>query len=263
VTRSLPVDVVRSDGSVYAYDDPRLLRERGFMASFEEAHLVGKVAALAGAPPKAVDRYLMPDAPVMETTGASAAVLALAALLERGDGGTVVGAEEACLAAATVEPGVAPIVRAEPTPRPLPQRRLSGEADIKFSLPAYERAFSAKVGFAAGRCPECSTLSMPPRHRCEECGHEGRQPLQPLPRAGKVYTATTVHVPVPGLATPYSLAVVELDDVGLRVLAHVTDHEPGEVAIGERGELVLRRVATRAGVPDYGYAFCPSTGEER
>src|SRR6267142_538383 len=40
--------------------------------------------------------------------------------------------------------------------------------------------------------------------------------LIPLPRTGSVYTETTVHMPVPGLRTPYSLVIVELDGVGVR-----------------------------------------------
>jgi uncharacterized OB-fold protein len=69
-----------------------------------------------------------------------------------------------------------------------------------------------------------------------------------------------VQIPVPGLKTPYSLVIVELDDVGVRALVKVTGAEPGTVAIGARGRLALRRVAVRSGVPDYGYAFEPETG---
>ena len=78
-----------------------------------------------------------------------------------------------------------------------------------------------------------------------------------LPRTGTVYTESTVHVPVPGLKTPYSLVLVELDDVGIRALVRVTGAEAGTVGIGDRGRMVLRRVAVRSGVPDYGYAFEP------
>jgi uncharacterized protein len=67
----------------------------------------------------------------------------------------------------------------------------------------------------------------------------------------------TVEIPVPGLRTPYSLVIVELDDVDVRALAKVTGAAPGTVAIGDRGRLALRRMAVRSGVPDYGYAFEP------
>jgi uncharacterized protein len=66
-----------------------------------------------------------------------------------------------------------------------------------------------------------------------------------------------VHMPVPGLRTPYSLAIVELDEVGIRALVKITGAQPGSVRIGDRGRLTLRRVAVRSGVPDYGYMFEP------
>jgi uncharacterized OB-fold protein len=81
----------------------------------------------------------------------------------------------------------------------------------------------------------------------------------PLPRTGTVYTETTVQIPVPGLRTPYSLVIVELDDVGVRALVKVTGAEAGTAKIGDRGRLTLRRVAVRSGVPDYGFAFEPET----
>jgi uncharacterized OB-fold protein len=68
---------------------------------------------------------------------------------------------------------------------------------------------------------------------------------------------TMINVPVPGKATPYSLAIVELDEVGVRVLCQITGRAADEVAIGDRGELVFRLVEMRSGVPDYGYAFLP------
>jgi uncharacterized OB-fold protein len=79
--------------------------------------------------------------------------------------------------------------------------------------------------------------------------------LVPLPRTGTVYTSTTIHVPIPSMASPYSLAIVELGDVGVRALVGVTG--PGSVDIGTPGRLLFRRVAVRAGIPDYGYAFSP------
>ena len=109
----------------------------------------------------------------------------------------------------------------------------------------------------AGRCPHCGTLALPPRHRCLGCGAEGDAGLAELPRDATVYTTTTIHTPVPGLATPYTIVIVELGDTGVRLLAQVTGAPPGNVGIGDRGEMVLRRVAERSGIPDYGYAFSP------
>ena len=101
-------------------------------------------------------------------------------------------------------------------------------------------------------------LDFPPRYRLSDNGELATNyELIPLPRTGTVYTETTVHMPVPGLRTPYSLVIVELDGVGVRALVKVTGAEPGTVDIGDRGRLTLRRVAVRSGVPDYGYMFEP------
>ena len=101
-------------------------------------------------------------------------------------------------------------------------------------------------------------MDFPPRYRLADDGALATDyELIPLPRTGTVYTETTVHMPVPGLRTPYSLVIVELDGVGVRALVKVTGAEPGTVDIGDRGRLALRRVAMRSGVPDYGYMFEP------
>jgi uncharacterized OB-fold protein len=51
--------------------------------------------------------------------------------------------------------------------------------------------------------------------------------------------------------------LAELGDTGVRLLSRLTGVPAGQVAIGDRGRMVLRRVAVRTGVPDYGYGFLP------
>jgi uncharacterized OB-fold protein len=98
----------------------------------------------------------------------------------------------------------------------------------------------------------------PPRARVDSAGALATEyRLQPLPRTGTIYTQTTIRIPVPDLPSPYSLAVVQLDDSPVRVLLKVTGAVAGESSIGQAGSVVLRRIATRAGIPDYGYAFWP------
>lgn len=129
---------------------------------------------------------------------------------------------------------------------------------MSISLSAYERAFDAKVRLAAGRCTACGTLSLPPRHRCIECGDERPVDLVPLPRDATIYTLATIHVPVPRLVSPYTIVIAELGDTGVRTIVRLTGAPPGSVAIGDRGTLVMRLVAVRQGVPDYGYGFLPA-----
>jgi len=174
--------------------------------------------------------------------------------------------EQATAASATVSAGTGagavPIVRGEPAARSPVFLRQPTEADISLSLAAYGRAFDAKLRLEAARCRACGRLSYPHRLRCIRCGSEEPCEIVPLPRRAEVYTAATIHVPVPGLCTPYTVVVAELDDLdgtGVRVLVRLTGAAPGSVAIGDRGEMVFRRVAIRMGVPDYGYAFLPVT----
>lgn len=256
-TSSLPLRSRRpGDAGPRTYDDPRLLRELVTKPALQA--LVGPAPTVAVGVPAALHRTSGYDAELsgrVELGGAAAVAEALALLADQG-GGRVVALEQAAAAAVDLS-GTPRVVRSERPGLPVPASVRDGEPDIPISLAAYARAFDAKVGLLAGRCEQCGTLSAPPRYRCLGCGAEGRPPLAPLPRSGSVYSVVTVRAPVPGLASPYSLAIVDLDGVELRLLAQVTDVPAGSAVIDDRGSLVLRKVAERQGIPDYGYAFQP------
>lgn len=257
VQRSLPVRARGRDGVVHDYEDPRLVRERGVRAALAEAGIDRKAVAVAGLTGKDAAALCEGTPPGLPTTGASAPLFALGALAESSTTGVLLAFEQASMTAAIVSGRGTPVARVAPPPRPQPSSRWTPGPEIKISLPAYDRAFDAKLRLQAGRCPDCGTLALPPRLRCLGCGAEGTSTLVELPRDATVYTTSTVHVPVPGLATPYTIVIAELGDTGVRLLARITGAEPGSVAIGDRGTMVLRRVAERSGVPDYGYAFRP------
>lgn len=257
IARSLPVHTRDSAGTVHDYGDPRLLRERGLLASFA-ASGVTKPVAVAGVDSKLAATVCAGPPPELPTTGASSALFALAALAESGATGILAAAEQATLTGVDVGEGTAAVRRREPPSRAQPKGKQTPGADIPISLAAYDRAFEAKLRWEAGKHAGSDELDFPPRYRVGDDGSVTRSyELVPLPRTGTVYTGVTVHVPVPGLTTPYSLVIVEVDDVGVRALVTVTGTEPGTVNIGDRGRMVLRRVAVRSGVPDYGYAFEP------
>lgn len=255
VQRSLPVRTHFVDGTVYDDDDPRLVRERAIRESLVRAELPGKPKAIAGLNAKTAKAFCEGDGLDLPTIGASSPFFALAALAEE-TGVLIAAMEQASLCVVTLAGGLS-VVRHEPEALPLPKQRLYNGPDIKISLPAYDRAFDAKLKLEAGKCNSCGTLAMPPRYRCLECGSEANHSLTPLPRQAEVYTNATIHVPVPGLKTPYSLVVAQLQGVDVRILVTVTDAAPGTAAIGDKGTLVFRRIAVRSGVPDYGYAFAP------
>lgn len=76
---------------------------------------------------------------------------------------------------------------------------------------------------------------------------------------GSVYSFTLVREPAAGFEAqaPYHLALVELDRGGL-ISAQLTDVD-GEVAIGDRVEMVTRKLTTdgQRGMIVYGYKFRP------
>lgn len=257
VARSLPVRTRNAVGGVHDYGDPRLLHERGLVASLGAAWL-DTLAAVAGVDHATAAELCIGDPAPLPTTGASSGLFALAAMAEAGTTGPLVAVEQASLSGLTVVGGLAPVHRREPAARELPEGTVVPGADIPISLAAYERAFEAKVRWEAGRFADSDELDFPPRYRVDPDGRLSTEYERvPLPRSGTVYTETTVQIPVPGLKTPYSLVIVELDRVGVRALVKVTGAEPGTVGIGARGRLALRRVAVRSGVPDYGFAFEP------
>ena len=257
LARSLPVRTRDASGAVRDYGDPRLLRERGLLASLAAAG-AGKPVALAGVDARQAAALCAGQPPALPTTGASSVMFALAALAESRTLGPLLAAEQATVTGVVVDGGTAAVHRTEPAARPRPAGTFTPGRDIPVSLAAYDRAFDAKVRWEAARHAGTGELDFPPRYRVGQDGAlHTDYTLVPLPRTGTVYTGVTVRIPVPGLTTPYSLVIVELDDTGLRVLARVTGAEPGTTGIGDRGRMVLRRVAVRSGVPDYGYAFCP------
>jgi uncharacterized OB-fold protein len=260
LARSLPVRTRSAAGEVHDYGDPRLLRERGVPASLAQltADSTDKPIALAGVDSRQAAALCAGQPAALPTTGASSALFALAALAESRSPGLLLAAEQATLSGVQVGDGAAQVRRVEPPAQPPATGTFTPGKEIPISLAAYDRAFTAKVRFEAGQQAATGELDFPPRYRV---GPDGAlhtdYTLVPLPRTGTVYTGVTVRIPVPGLETPYSLVIVELDDVGVRVLARVTGAAPGTVGIGDRGRMVLRRVAVRSGVPDYGYSFCP------
>lgn len=287
VNRSLPVVTRDVDGGRHDYADPRLLRERGLLASMDLAGGIDKPTAVAGLAGKQARALCAGTPPELPTVGASAPLFALAALVEDGavDGTILVAVDQASLtalrldgagpvrpdgvaarpdgaAAVRSDAAAATVTRDEPAPRPRPALQPNPGPDIPVSLPAYDRAFDTKLRWAASRNTATGQLDFPPRARSAQRDPDGRMTLVALPRTGSVYTLTTINVAVPGKPTPYTLAIVSLDGAeaaggGVRALVTVTGAAPGGLGIGDRGRLVFRRVAVRSGVPDYSYAFHP------
>lgn len=127
------------------------------------------------------------------------------------------------------------------------------------SVPRAWRERLKRYRLVGGKCPACGSLVYPHRLVCPYCGHEGLEEVE-LSRRGKVISYTVIRHPpseFKGLE-PYVIAVVELEG-GARVLAQLTDVEPGEVEVGMEVEAVLRRYREQGpdGVIEYGLKFRP------
>lgn len=258
IARSMPVATRDTQGRITDYADPRLLRVSGVGESLARLDRSQPLVAAPGLPAREAASLCDDAPPDIPTTGASAALFALATLAQARRTGRVGGFEQATVSLATLSAGDVEVVRDERDPLPLPKGTFTPGNDLPISLSAYDRAFDAKLRLQAARCTTCGTLSYPHRFRCLGCGSEQPTETVPLPRDAEIYTLATVRVPVPGLVSPYTVTLVELGDSGVRLLVRLTGAEPGSVRIGDRGRLVFRLVAVRSGVPDYGYGFLPA-----
>ncbi len=271
-TRSLPVLARGADGKRHVYVDPRLQREIGVKSVLGRLGASGTppVAAVAGVSSGQLGRGFDVSAVVDDPSESASAVVRVLAQAVTGDTqGLVLAFEQASVSAAELRFGTAAprVTRDEAPARELPPIRVAEGNGIPISLPAYARAFEPKLRWEAAVFDERPGIDtapqFPPRVRVDDAGVlAAKYRLTPLPRTGTVYTHTTIHFPVPDLPGPYSLAVVQLDDSPVRVLLKVTGVPAGEATVGQVGSVVLRKLADRSGIPDYGYAFWPGrTGE--
>ena len=199
VARSLPVRTRNATGDVHDYGDPRLLHERGLIASLAAAW-VDTPAAVAGVDHERAADLCIGNPPPLPTTGASSGLFALAAMAEAGTTGPLVAVEQASLSGhhgrrrrgADAPPGTAGA--ADARGRIHPRRRdpdLAGRlrAGIRGQSPLGGRQIRRQRGVWTSRR---GTASAPTERLATE------YELVPLPRTGTVYTEVTVHMPVPG-----------------------------------------------------------------
>jgi uncharacterized OB-fold protein len=270
-TRSLPTVTRGEDGVRRDYGDPRLQREVGVKSTIARLGLTNAhtLAAVVGVKAKELGGDLdATSALEYPVSSASGAIWALADVVEKpGGGGPLIVVEQASVTAAdvTVSANDTTVTRNEAAARELPKFRTADGNGIPISLPAYARAFDPKLRWEAAVFDERPGIDaapqFPPRVRVGDDGELVTDyRLEPLSRTGTIYTQTTIRIPVPDLPSPYSIAVVQLDGCPVRVLMKVTGVPAGEATIGQGGAVVLRKIADRGGVPDYGYAFHPTEG---
>ena len=79
--------------------------------------------------------------------------------------------------------------------------------------------------FMTTKCKGCGSLNWPPRVVCPECQSDELDWVE-LPRTGKLWAFTEMRLGAPmGFEkdTPFSIGIIELDDLGLRILSRIED----------------------------------------
>jgi uncharacterized OB-fold protein len=94
------------------------------------------------------------------------------------------------------------------------------------------------------RCESCGHHQHHPRPLCREC-HSTQVGWVDCAGTGTVYSFSEVHLAVhPEIPPPYTVAIVDLDEEGARIMAPAT----APVAIGDRVRVGWR---PRAGMPPF------------
>lgn len=90
----------------------------------------------------------------------------------------------------------------------------------------------AKGKLLGSRCPACDYIYATPRGHCMQCG--GTTEWHELPLQGRIHTFTTCHSGGEAFLkeTPFTLILVEFDEVDTLFLSRLVGVEPDEVAIG-------------------------------
>jgi len=103
---------------------------------------------------------------------------------------------------------------------------------------------------STSRCPRDGTLSWPPRTVCPRC-HQGELSWVDLPETGRLYAFSAVLAGAPlGMEAdvPFSVGLVDLDGVPLRIFGRVVGRPWSELHVGDA-------VAVEPYVTDDGRAF--------
>jgi uncharacterized OB-fold protein len=86
-------------------------------------------------------------------------------------------------------------------------------------------------------CLACGRAQFPPRARCAHC-HEGRLEWRRSAGRGAVHSFTVVErAPSAEFATPYVLALVDLDE-GFRMMLNLRECAPARATLGMRVRVV-------------------------
>lgn len=115
-----------------------------------------------------------------------------------------------------------------------------------------------RYGLVGEICPKGHKI-FPPRDICPHCAEQAKEPFQ-FSGHGEIYSYTTVYDAPEGYEeqAPYTVAIVKLEE-GPLVTAMLTDVDNGKVEVGQKVEMVTRKLRQdgERGMLVYGYKFRP------
>lgn len=103
-------------------------------------------------------------------------------------------------------------------------------------------------------CTACDRPQFYPRSVCARCGGSALEWRRASGR-GTVYTYSVVHrAPDPAVATPYVVALVDLDE-GVRMMSNIVGCDPASVRVGMTVRVTFEDLGDGASLP----VFSPAT----
>jgi scaffold protein (connect acetoacetyl-CoA thiolase and HMG-CoA synthase) len=120
------------------------------------------------------------------------------------------------------------------------------------------RHIPQRYSLIGSKCLHCGKVFFPKRVICPECRRKGNLEDIKLCGEGIIHTYSVIHAPTEDfkIISPYVVAIVELKE-GAKITTQIVDCNPGDVEIGNKVEMVFRKIKEEGddGVISYGYKF--------
>jgi uncharacterized OB-fold protein len=125
-------------------------------------------------------------------------------------------------------------------------------------LALHWRLIPQRYNLVGTECLKCGGKFFPTRQLCPNCRRAGDIKEIKFSGEGEIYSYTIIHAPPEGFEfmKPYAIGVIKLAE-GPLVTAQIVDCKPEDLEIGEKVELVFRKIIADgcSGIIRYGYKF--------